>query len=106
MGRFGASRGFQLNWVGHFHASRGFQLNWLGRFSASGDYNWLISGLFRIPPFLLFFLAALCDVRRIMHAQAWSPKRLVVSGTRRDHLAAMLRGQVLRGQALSVGVAV
>jgi hypothetical protein len=55
---------------------------------------------------LLFFLAALCDVRRIMHAQAWSPKRLVVSRTRRDHLTAMLRGQVLRGQALSVGLAV
>jgi len=99
VGRFGASRGFQLNWVGHFHASRGFQLNWHGRFGASRRLQLINTRL--IPNTALycsFFLLrcvmciALCRRKQVI------PKRLVVFG-----LGVTTWPRMLRGQALSVG---
>ena len=76
--------GFQLNWLGHFHASR--DSNEIGTDASArpGITTKLARTLRRvrglqlinirlIPNTALFalFLAVLCDVRRIMQAQAW-----------------------------------
>ena len=93
MGRFGASRGFQLNWLGHFHASRDSNLNWVGRFGASRRLQLINIRLIPNSARYCSFLVVLCDVRRIMQAQTGRPERLVVFGLGVTTWLRMLRGR-------------
>jgi hypothetical protein len=94
--------GFQLNWLGHFHASRWFQSRLVGRFSASRGLQLINTRLIPDNHPFSSFLAVLCDVRRIMQAQAWCPGKAGCPWG----LGVTTWARKLRGQALSAGTAV
>jgi len=89
VGHFGASRGFQLNWVGHFGASRGFQSK-LGRTLQRVRRLQLIN--IRLIPntalFCSFFLLGCVMCAAFCWRKHGVSKRLVVFVGRRDRLAA------------------
>jgi hypothetical protein len=95
------SRGFQLNWVGHFDASRGFQLNWVGRFGASRGLQLINTRSIPNSALLPFFslccvmCVALCRRKQVVPRDWWCSGLGVTTWLR-----------MLRGQALSVGLAV